>query len=72
MIIVRIAACVKQEVMVIEYVAAHGRITRGEAADLCSLTGRQANRLLSRLVAQKKLRMRGERRGAYYEPSGKG
>jgi len=53
MIIVRIAACVKQEVMVIEYVAAHGRITRGEAADLCSLTG-------------------GERRGAYYEPSGKG
>ena len=63
---------IRQEAMVLEYVSAHGRITRGEAADLCSLTGRQANRLLSRLVSQKKLRMRGERRGAYYEPSGKG
>ena len=58
---------IRQEAMVLEYVAAHGRITRREAAELCSLSGDQASRLLRRLVTKDKLRLRGKRRGAYYE-----
>ncbi|WP_250292269.1 DNA glycosylase AlkZ-like family protein [Frankia sp. CiP1_Cm_nod1] len=40
----------QQEQMVLSYVAAHGQITRGEAADLCSLSPDQASRLLRRLA----------------------
>ena len=36
--------------MVLNYVAAHGKITRGEAANLCSLSPNQASRLLRRLA----------------------
>jgi ATP-dependent DNA helicase RecG len=46
---------IRQEAMVMEYVRAHGRITRGEAMNLCILTGRQATRLLRRLVEEGKL-----------------
>ncbi|WP_239406153.1 hypothetical protein [Frankia sp. Cj3] len=36
--------------MVIKYVDVHGQITRGEAANLCSLSPDQASRLLRRLA----------------------
>ena len=52
--------------MVLQYVDAHGQITRAEAADLCALTPDQASRLLRRLAKAGKLRLRGERRGAEY------
>ncbi|OAA25218.1 ATP-dependent DNA helicase RecG [Frankia sp. EI5c] len=42
----------QQEQMVVSYVAAHGQITRGEAADLCSLSPDQASRLLRRLAGE--------------------
>jgi DeoR/GlpR family transcriptional regulator of sugar metabolism len=45
----------QQEQMVLQYVDAHGRITRTEAADLCSLTPDQASRLLRRLAKEGKL-----------------
>lgn len=54
------------ESMVLAYVAAHGRITRSEAADLCSLTPAQASVLLRRLARDGRLVMHGERRGAAY------
>lgn len=57
----------QQEQMVLSYVAAHGRISRGQAAELCSLAPTQASRLLGRLVGSGKLVRRGERRGSYYE-----
>lgn len=62
---------IRQEAMVMEYVAAHGRITRGAAAELCSLSNDQASRLLSRLAEESKLKLRGSGRGAYYETSGR-
>ncbi|HET9896712.1 MAG TPA: crosslink repair DNA glycosylase YcaQ family protein [Streptosporangiaceae bacterium] len=56
----------QQEHMLLQYVDAHGRITRAEAADLCSLTPDQASRLLRRLAKERKLELRGERRGSEY------
>lgn len=58
---------IQQEQMVLQYVRAHGRITRREAAELCQLEPRQARRLLARLVASGKLALRGTKRGAWYE-----
>jgi ATP-dependent DNA helicase RecG len=58
---------IRQEAMVLQYVEAHQRITRGEAAELCDLTEGQASRLLRRMAKENKLRMSGARRGSYYE-----
>jgi ATP-dependent DNA helicase RecG len=61
----------QQEQMILQYVDAHGHITRMEAADLCALTPDQASRLLRRLAKEGKLTLRGERRGSeYVRPSG--
>ncbi len=57
----------QQEQMVLQYVDAHGRITRGQAAELCQLAPRQARGVLRRLVARGDLALRGARRGSYYE-----
>ena len=57
----------QQEQLVLNYVQAHGRITRAEAAELCQLGPHQASRLLARMVAVGSLVKRGERRGSYYE-----
>jgi hypothetical protein len=56
--------------MVLQYVDAHDRITRGQAAELCQLAPRQARRVLVRLVERGELVLRGTRRGAYYERFG--
>jgi ATP-dependent DNA helicase RecG len=52
--------------MVLQYVDAHGHISRTDAADLCSLTPDQASRLLRRLAKEEKLELRGGRRGSEY------
>lgn len=57
----------QQEQMILSFVSAHGRIARGQAADLCAVTPEQAGRILRRLVQSGKLRQRGERRATYYE-----
>ncbi|MCX6349098.1 MAG: AAA family ATPase, partial [Candidatus Aureabacteria bacterium] len=57
---------IRQEAMVMEYVGAHGRITRRQTADLCSLSSFQARHLLRRLQQAGKLRLEGKKRGAYY------
>lgn len=57
----------QQEQMILTYVDAHGRITRGEAAELCQSEPRQARRVLQRLVERGELVLRGSRRTAYYE-----
>ncbi|GAA3809730.1 DNA glycosylase AlkZ-like family protein [Cellulomonas soli] len=54
------------ENMVLAYADAHERITRAEAADLCSLTPAQASNVLRRLASEGRLAMHGSRRGAYY------
>ncbi|MDQ7088935.1 MAG: MarR family transcriptional regulator [Acidobacteriota bacterium] len=57
----------QQEQMVLQYVEKHGRITRGQAAELCRISGPQAYRLLDRLVGQGLLDREGSRgRGVTY------
>jgi ATP-dependent DNA helicase RecG len=60
----------QQEQMVLQYVDAHGRISRTEAADLCALAPVQASRLLQRLVRRGELTRQGERRGSVYTRPG--
>jgi ATP-dependent DNA helicase RecG len=57
----------QQEQMILNYVEAHGRITRGQAAELCQIAPRQARAVLKRLVERGELRLRGARRTAFYE-----
>jgi ATP-dependent DNA helicase RecG len=61
---------IRQESMVIEYVAAHGKITRGEVVELCGLESQQAKYLLRKLVDRGQLQMKDKRRNAYYVRSG--
>ncbi len=56
----------QQEQMVLAYVAAHGRITRGQAAQLCAVSPEQAGALLKRLSDRRLLLRQGERRGTFY------
>lgn len=67
---VRSFDAIQQEQMVLTFVQAHGRITRGQAADLCAISGGQASQLLRRLASSGQLEMRGEKRGAHYVLAG--
>jgi ATP-dependent DNA helicase RecG len=57
---------IQREQMVLQFVDAHGRITRSQAADLCQIGGREARSVLEKLVNRGDLVVRGEKRGAYY------
>ncbi len=56
----------QMEQMILQYVRAHGRIVRREAADLCRIGPYQATRLLKKLVEQEALAQHGQRKGTYY------
>jgi ATP-dependent DNA helicase RecG len=56
----------QQEQMILQYVDAHGAITRAQASDLCALTVDQASRLLRRLEQEGKLQRKGNTKGAVY------
>ena len=58
---------IQQEQMILQYVRAHGRITRREAAELCQISPFQATRLLRKLVGQGKLIAHGTGKGTWYE-----
>jgi ATP-dependent DNA helicase RecG len=58
---------IQRESMILQYVASHGRITRGQAADLCQVGPREARAVLEKLVKRGDLVVKGERRGSYYE-----
>ena len=58
---------IQQEQMVRQYVRTQGRITRGEATELCRLSLDQAKRLLTRREEKGLLTQTGTRKGAYYE-----
>jgi ATP-dependent DNA helicase RecG len=57
---------IQREQMVLQYVDAHGRITRSQTADLCQVGGREARMILEKLVKRGELVVRGEKRGSYY------
>ena len=50
---------IRHEEMVVAYVRKEGRIVRGEAASLCSLSNDQATRLLTRMVEKQWLTAKG-------------
>lgn len=52
------------------FVAAHGRITRSEAAQLCGVEPEHGSALLRALVGARRLEMRGARRGSHYVMAG--
>jgi ATP-dependent DNA helicase RecG len=56
----------QQEQMVLQYVDAHGQITRAQVADLCALAPKQAGRLLLRLTTRGDLTKHGDRRWTTY------
>jgi ATP-dependent DNA helicase RecG len=56
----------QQEQMILQYVQAHGRITRNQAAELCGLSPDQAGRVLRRLVTADKLSHQGANKGRFY------
>jgi ATP-dependent DNA helicase RecG len=58
----------QQEQMILQYVDAHGRITRREVAELCKLSPQQASRLLAALVERGSLRRHGKGKGSWYGP----
>lgn len=57
---------IRQEAMVMEFVQAHGRISRKDVADLCGLSEDQASRLLRLLAKQGKLVPKGAGRASHY------
>ncbi|MBK5249931.1 MAG: putative DNA binding domain-containing protein [Actinomycetales bacterium] len=57
---------IQQRQMILNYVDAHGRITRSQAAELSAISPTQASSLLRTLVQSGDLELRGERRGAHY------
>lgn len=57
---------VRQKQMIEQYVDAYGRITRGQAMELCSLGPSAARSLLKQLVQEGRLQLVGERRAAHY------
>jgi len=57
---------IQQEQMILNAVAAEGRITRKKTAELCRITEPQAYRLLSNLASKNELQFDGKGRGAHY------
>ncbi|MBN1235618.1 MAG: DeoR family transcriptional regulator [Methanotrichaceae archaeon] len=58
---------IRQEEMVMEYVSAHGRITRGEVVQLLGISDTKARRLLERMRAADKIKPEGKPpRWVYY------
>jgi ATP-dependent DNA helicase RecG len=58
----------QQEALILDYLRAHGRITRGEAVQLCRISSELAKKRLQRLADEGRIRLVGERRGAFYVP----
>lgn len=57
----------QQEQMVIDYVKAHGRITRAQVADLCKISSEEAKELLKKIRERhNEFKLQGEKRGAFY------
>jgi ATP-dependent DNA helicase RecG len=59
---------IQQEQMVLTYIKKHGRIKRGDTADLCRISPFQATRLLKRLMEAGKIVAKGQGKGTYYVP----
>jgi len=56
----------QMENMILQYVRAHGSITRSQAAELCGIGPRQASYILGKLAGTSRLRHVGVKRNARY------
>lgn len=56
----------QQDQLVLQHVAAHRRIARRDAAELCKVHPKQASRILARLTRRRDLVMHGKKRGTWY------
>lgn len=62
---------IQQEQMILQFIDAHGKITRSQAAELCQINLNQANRLLTRMKKSEVIKMQGKPpKGAYYVRKG--
>ena len=59
----------QMEQMILQYVEAHGKITRREVVELCRVTPNQASYLLRTLVDRSELELIGKGRSAHYVKS---
>ncbi|MBI2391747.1 MAG: winged helix DNA-binding protein [Deltaproteobacteria bacterium] len=59
----------QQEQMVVSYARKHGSVRRSDVMELCRISGKQATRLLGKLVADGHLVMSGARKTAAYAPA---
>ncbi|HVY61298.1 MAG TPA: ATP-binding protein [Planctomycetota bacterium] len=57
----------RREEKILEYVAKHGQIVRGDVMDICGVEGKEAQALLAGLVSKGVLERYGERRWTFYE-----
>lgn len=57
----------QMEQMVLQYVHAHGKITRREVVNLCRITDRQANYMLKKLTDRGTLKRVGKGKATSYE-----
>lgn len=57
----------QSEQMILQYIRAHGSITRRQVMDLCRLDANQASYMLKKLVDQGRLQVTGKGRAARYE-----
>lgn len=57
---------IQREAMIEDFVRAHGQITRSQVVELCRTTDEEAVVILRRMAGSGRLRLQGERRGAYY------
>ncbi len=57
----------QMEQMILQFIKAHGQITRRQAVDLCRLSENQAGYLLKRLTERGDLELVGSGRGAHYK-----
>lgn len=62
---------IQQETMVLQYIDAHGKITRKDASALCQITLPSAYHLLSGMASKGLLQLVGKGKYAYYIRSGK-
>ena len=58
---------IQQEQMILNYIKKHSFIKRADAAELCRISPFQAKRLLKKLVEEKKIVSKGQKKGTFYE-----
>jgi len=57
---------IQQEQMILSFIKEHKTIKRAEVAELCRISSDQAKRLLKKLLEERKIITKGQRKGTHY------